>query len=230
MRKIPASCIPYPKIEDDAYDWYARHEMKLKQAKENHYDFVFIGDSLTHFWSAEEPFSHGCNVWNKYYARRKVLNLGYGFDRTQNVLWHLENGELEGQRPKMIILNIGTNQFSETKNWICDSPENAAAGICTVIKKLREMFPEAYLLVMAIFPRFFKSDPKRRLIIDTNKLVAEQLKEYKNLRYLDIGGKLLAPDGELKIEIYRGDTHLMPEAYEIWAQAIESEFKKFEKN
>lgn len=229
MAMIPASCIPCPKIENDSYDWYARHELKLKQTKEAKHDFVFIGDSLTHFWGTEEPFTHGGDVWHKYYDGRKVLNLGYGFDRTQNVLWRLEHGELEGQNPKMIVLNIGTNQFSGTANYPCDTPENAAVGICAVLKKLREIFPGTRLLAMALLPRFFKNDPKRHLIADTNRIVAERVKELENLRYLDIGEKFLRPDGELKLEIYRGDTHLMPEAYEIWAEAIEPEFRRFEK-
>ena len=113
----PRSCIPCPKIENDAYDWYKRHETRCELAKKNSYDIVFIGDSITHFWADEDGVTHGVEVWREYYGRRRVLNLGFGFDRTQNVLWRLEHGELDGQCPKLVVLNIGTNQFSATPNY-----------------------------------------------------------------------------------------------------------------
>lgn len=97
--------------------------------RKNSYDIVFIGDSITHFWADEDGVTHGVEVWREYYGRRRVLNLGFGFDRTQNVLWRLEHGELDGQCPKLVVLNIGTNQFSATPNYPCDTSADAAEGI-----------------------------------------------------------------------------------------------------
>ena len=99
---------PVMKIEDDCYDWYERHAEKCRQVESNRYELVFIGDSITHFW--EEL--RGPEIWKKYYSARKVLNIGYGWDRTQNVLWRLNNGEFKNQRPKQVVLNIGTNNLT----------------------------------------------------------------------------------------------------------------------
>lgn len=61
----PRSCIPCPKIENDAYDWYKRHETRCELAKKNSYDIVFIGDSITHFWADEDGVTHGVEVWRE---------------------------------------------------------------------------------------------------------------------------------------------------------------------
>lgn len=89
----PRSCIPCPKIENDAYDWYKRHETRCELAKKNSYDIVFIGDSITHFWADEDGVTHGVEVWREYYGRRRVLNLGFVLTglRTFSGGWSMEN-------------------------------------------------------------------------------------------------------------------------------------------
>ena len=220
---LPRTCIPTPKIEEDSYDWYARHDLKRRAAREHSYDLVFIGDSITHFWSDEDACTHGGAVWHKYFDHRKALNLGYGFDRTQNVLWRLEHGELAGQHPRAIVLNIGTNQFSRTTKYSGDSPEEAAAGVLAVIDKLREMCPEARLIVMAILPRGHKDDAYMRPHVDgLNAILARELHDRPNLVFLNLKDKFTGPDGELRAELYRpGDaTHLSPAGYEVWYAAL----------
>ena len=84
--------------------WKARHEMKLKAAKGADVDLLFIGDSITHGWE-----NKGRELWAKYYAPRNAFNIGYSGDRTQHVLWRLENGEMKGMKPKVAVIMIGTN-------------------------------------------------------------------------------------------------------------------------
>ena len=145
MELAKRSVTAAPKIENDCYDWYERHSLKCRETVSRTFDLVFIGDSLTHFWQGDSGYDYGSAVWTQYYGRRRVQNLGFGFDRTQNVLWRLEHGELEGQTPKLIVLNIGTNQFSGTVNYPRDTPEAAAAGIRAVSEKILSMFPETVL-------------------------------------------------------------------------------------
>ena len=119
------------------------------------YDIVFVGDSITHFFHSSEGAGNIENekVWQKFFGCYKVLNLGYGFDRPQNTLWHLDNGEFAPQKPKIIILNIGTNCFSISERYDGDTPEVAFEGIKAVIERLFELSPESKLILMEIFPR-----------------------------------------------------------------------------
>src|SRR5690242_8364585 len=85
-------------------NWLSRHEGFVEQAKAGGIDLLFVGDSITDNWR-----SRGSNVWNKYYAPRHAANFGIGGDRTQHVLWRIDHGELDGLKPKVIVLMIGTN-------------------------------------------------------------------------------------------------------------------------
>ncbi len=129
-------------------NWVARHEGFLAQAKEGKFDLIFIGDSITDGWR-----KRGLEVWNKYYAPRHALNLGIGGDRTQHVLWRIEHGELDGLKPKAVVLMIGTNNTGKEKDG---SPRNSTAevieGVTAVVKKIRTALPDSKLLLLAIFP------------------------------------------------------------------------------
>src|SRR6185437_1869851 len=92
--------------------WVARHEGFVQQAKAGNIDLLFMGDSITDFWR-----SRGKNVWQKFYGSRHAANFGISGDRTQHVLWRIENGELDGIDPKVIVLMIGTNNSGS------DSPD-----------------------------------------------------------------------------------------------------------
>ncbi|NMA43171.1 MAG: hypothetical protein GX946_07300 [Oligosphaeraceae bacterium] len=223
---LPSSCIPVPKIENDCYDWYARHEHLKKRSLEEDFDIIFIGDSITHFWEGEPNADHGSEVWKEYYGRRKVLNIGYGFDRTQNVLWRLEHDEIAGQNPKLIVVNIGTNQFSITNAHPCDTAEDAAAGIIAVAKKLRKMFPYTRLLFMGIFPRGERDSFYRTIIPVTNTLVGEALSSMKNVCFMDLRDQFEDKEGNLISGLYRTCMcHLFPKGYRVWANAIEPEIR-----
>ncbi len=227
IAELPRTCVPCPKIDDDCYDWYARHEMKLAQVQSQRYDLVFIGDSITHFWTDELEFTYGADVWHKHYDHRKALNLGFGFDRSQNVLWRLEHGELAGQSPRLIVLNIGTNQFSVTDKYSGDSPEDAAAGIQAVIEKLCAMFPEAQLVVMAIFPRCVDKKHYQYKIDATNKILEPYVQKQPNVLFLDLKKQFLNADNTLNTSLfYPCETHLNSAGYQVWADALEPIIQK----
>ena len=193
MSALPRSCVPVPKIEQDCYDWYARHADKTAWVQANRAEVVFIGDSLTHFWEGG-PTDHdyGEGLWSETFAGRPVLNLGYGYDRTQNVLWRLEHGELAGQTPKLIILNIGTNHCSISPNYDGDTPEVAVTGVAAVVAKLHEMCPEAHLVVMALFPR----GGKLSFISAANALLREKAAAWDFADLVDLTHRLGDGQGE----------------------------------
>ncbi|MBR2374139.1 MAG: acetylhydrolase, partial [Lentisphaeria bacterium] len=190
---LPRSCIPCERIEIDCYDWYLRHRSKLEEVKNKRADIVFIGDSITHFWSPEDDIGYGKDVWQEFYGKRSVLNLGYGYDRAQNMLWRIQNGEMAGQTPKAIVINAGTNHFSITKNYNGDSPYDAFLGVKHLIETLHEMAPEAHIIVMAVFPR--AQAEKQQLINELNSYLKNYLETRSGMTFLDITAKLRYPDG-----------------------------------
>jgi len=222
--QLPRSCIPVPKIEEDGYDWYSRHQRCVDAAHSQAYDVVMIGDSITHYWQGEPEngAAHGTQVWEEFFAGKQVLNLGYGFDRTQNVLWRLEHGELDSRHPpKVIVLAIGTNQFSISTRYSGDSPATASQGILAVVAKIHTIVPTSKLIVMSIFPRGPKDSYFRTVIPETNDLVKKALASLPDVTLIDLAGQFLQPDGELTPGFYQPDNcHLAPNGYRAWCKAI----------
>lgn len=200
---------PVPR-EDDW--WKDRQELINSRTKEQ-VDLLFIGDSITHGWEGE-----GKELWAQIYAPRHAMNAGIGGDRTQHVLWRLENGNLEGIKPKLAVLMIGTNNSNGEDNTATE----IADGIKAIVSHLREKLPETKVLVLAIFPRGEKPNPQREKIAEVNKQVAawDQV-DGENVIFFDFGDKFLAADGTLPAEIMPDFLHLSPKGYGIWADAIE---------
>ena len=151
---INSAIVPVPKLENDFYDWYQRHEQKKQAVKANQFDLIFIGDSITHFFEGHPGFDNkGDKVWQQYYGGRNALNLGFGWDRTQNVLWRLGNGEFENQFPLLVVLNIGTNNLTGTNNARENTPEEITEGIKGICKFIFSKSEKPRILIMGVFPR-----------------------------------------------------------------------------
>jgi len=216
-QNLSRTCIPVPKIEDDCYDWWKRHEEKIAYAKHHKAKIVFLGDSITHFWTNESGPDYGEGLWAELYGTWPVLNLGCGFDRTQNLLWRIENGELAGQNPSLLVVNIGTNQFSITERYGGDTPEDAAAGIHCVVRTLHEKFPEAPILLMALFPRGGKFPE----ISETNRILRKMAESLPFVQLIDLTRKLGDAVGNPVPCFYQSDLcHLNRAGYELWAAAL----------
>jgi lysophospholipase L1-like esterase len=219
--------VPVPKLENDSYDWYARHKEVLKVKDAINPEIVMIGDSITHFWGGEPPPPHknGAKVWDDFFGKKRVLNMGFGWDRTQNVLWRLDNGEFEGLHPKYVVLHIGTNNFSGTKNARESTPPEVAEGIKEICARINTKSPDTKIILMAVFPR--GASPKdgfRPKIAALNELLAVFAKE-KNITYLDIGPKMLQPDGTLPRDIMGDSVHPTEKGYAIWTAALKEVIK-----
>jgi lysophospholipase L1-like esterase len=203
----PATTTPAPR-EDQG--WKNRQEQINARAKEGDVNLLFIGDSITQGWMGA-----GKDVWQKYYGERKAMNAGIGGDRTQHVLYRLDHGNIDGIKPKLAVIMIGTN------NSGTDSSDDIAAGIKAIVEKLRAKRPETKILLLGIFPRGADpSDPKRQVNIAANE-IAKNVEDGKNIFYLDISKKFLNEDGTLSKEIMPDLLHLSPKGYEIWAESIE---------
>lgn len=191
-------------------NWTKRQDLLNSRVKDGKAELLFIGDSITQAW--EGP---GKEAWAKHFAPRNAVNLGIGGDRTQHVLWRLDNGNINGVKPKLAVIMIGTNNARDNK------PEETAAGVTAIVTKLREKLPETKILLLAIFPRGADNNDTLR---QTNAKVNEQISKLadgKMVEFLDIGPKFLAEDGTLSKEIMPDLLHLSVKGYEIWAEAIE---------
>lgn len=216
--------IPTPKLENDFYDWWARHEAILKVKDETNPEIVLIGDSITHLWGGNPPWPgrkpNGPEAFEKIFGGRRVLNLGFGWDRTQNVLWRLDHGEFEGLHPKYVVLNIGTNNFAGTEHARMNTPEEIAAGIREILIRVRSKSPDSKIILMGIFPRSEKpADPKRAQVAAVNALISEFGKT-EGITFLDLGPKLLQPDGTISRETMGDFLHPAEAGYMIWGNAL----------
>lgn len=195
-----------------------RTETVMQTAKDHpgKCDIVFIGDSITQGWEG-----NGKNVWQKYYGKRKCLNLGVGGDRTQHVLWRFENGQLDGLKPRVAVLMIGTNNSNRDDNSEADILE----GVQLIVKQIRERLPDTKLLLVSIFPRGQTFSTQRGKILQVNQAL-EKLADGKTIHYIDFGSQLIESDGSISKEIMPDYLHLTERGYEIWAQAIRPTLKK----
>jgi len=189
----------------------ARHRAFNARVKQGNVDLIFVGDSITQRWEGR-----GREVWEKYYSHRKAVNLGIGGDRTQHVLWRLDNGNIDGISPKVAVVMIGTNNLAKGRN----SVEETADGVIAICKKLRTKLPKTKILLLGIFPRSQYPCPLREKVIKTNKLISK-IADGKTIYYLDIGDKFLEPDGSISKEIMPDYVHPSDKGYQIWAKAME---------
>jgi len=223
MTEINTALIPVPRLEQDSYDWYGRHHAELELQKHLNPAVVMIGDSITHFWSGPPNANHvnGPAAWQHLFADTPVMNMGFGWDRTQNVLWRLRQGEIAGIHPQWVVLAIGTNNLVSTTNSRANTPEEIADGILAICQQIQQRLPNSHLLVMGILPRGAKpGNPFRISIPKTNQLLAQRLAQYSTVTYLDIGDQFLTPDGSLPAALMPDGTHPSDAGYQLWAQAL----------
>jgi beta-glucosidase len=189
-----------------------RHEAFVETANTGGFDILFYGDSITDWWSMDSP-QGGKAVRDKYFGAVKVANFGVAGDTTQGLLWGLQNGEGQGHKPKAIMLMIGTNSTGN-----CSTAE-IAEGVGAVVLELRKNFPDAKVLLLAIFPRgAVPTDANRLKIEETNRIIA-RLDDRKHVFFMNINDKFIDDKGGLIG--FRGDNlHPVEQGYEIWASAV----------
>ncbi len=194
--------------------WMKQHEGYVERARAGEVDLLFLGDSITYGWNNAK------DVWSRSYGPRKVANFGIGGDRTQHVLWRIENGELDTIKPKVVVLMIGTNNLG------ANTDAEIADGVRIILDRLHSKLPETKVLLLGVFPRGSNKDktvptvaPDPR-IAPINTRLATFDDGGKTVKYLDIGSSFLV-DGQVSRANMPDMLHLTPAAYQIWADAME---------
>lgn len=190
--------------------WMKRHEAMNARVAQGNVDLVFIGDSITQGWEGK-----GKDVWTEFYGKRNAVNLGIGGDRTQHVIWRLDHGNLEGIKPELAVIMIGTNNASSNQ------PEEIADGIERIVEQLKAKTPETKILLLGIFPRGATPDVPQRQVNEKTNAIVSKLADGAQVHYLDIGPRFLQDDGTLSKEIMPDLLHLSEKGYRIWAESIE---------
>ncbi|WDE99336.1 GDSL-type esterase/lipase family protein [Lentisphaera profundi] len=195
-----------------------RHNQKLEEAKKRQIDFVMIGDSITHNWESEKNYAPTFKDTN-------MLNLGFAGDRTQNVLWRIQHGALEGISPKLVTLMIGTNHLhNPKKDYSPDSSEDVFTGIQAVVKEIRTRLPKAKLVVFSVFPR---KSPENDRVQALNQLIPK-VADNKMVFHVDINDIFLDKKGGINRALYSRDgLHLSSNGYEAWAKALKSIIEEY---
>lgn len=180
-------------------------------------DLVMLGDSITHFWE-----SRHLKHWKEFSeaGNRTALNLGYSADRTYNLIWRIENGELDGYTAKVVAIMIGTNNNSSKSA----DPAKTAEGVEKVVALVREKQPQAKIILHAIFPRGESPASRhagaRERNDATNALLKEWAEKDGNVVWLDLTEKLTDETGWVPKDIMGDGIHPAATGYAIWAEAL----------
>jgi len=200
------------------------HAQLLEKAKKGRIDIYFEGDSITRRWGATDYPLLLAN-WKENFFGWNAANFGWGADTIQNILWRLNNGELDGVRPKVMVLLAGTNNVGRAVEPGGDDAkvEDITKGIKAVVDTMRAKAPDATLIVMAIFPR----NDNIAVMATVNKINANiaKLADGKKVRYLNINDRLADKDGKLFPGIMNADgLHPAINGYQVWANALKPLF------
>ena len=201
-----------PRPRDDA-----RHQSFLEVARAGNIDLLFVGDSITDWWRQPQ---RGLPVFTEYFGTLKTANFGIAGDTTQGVLWRMQNGELDGFQAKLIVLMLGTNNINRNAN------DDIAEGNRAIVAEFRKRQPQAKVLILGIFPRGPAADNAFRPSIKAINEKLATMADNRQVFYMDIGDRFLAPDGTLPADVMPDGLHPNEKGYRIWAEAMAPRVKE----
>ena len=198
------------------YDWQQRHAEILEYNRTHHPDVVILGDSIIHYWGGEPaaPKAWAQSAWENAFFGVAVENLGFGWDRTENVLWRIGHGELDGIKPKLIIIKIGTN------NTGLNTADEIAAGIEAVCALAHRKQPNAKILLLGILPRRDEKPPYPVITDRVNQLLQARLAKISWLTCCDFGASVRQADGRVNAALFKDGVHVNAAGYEILGAKI----------
>ncbi|XP_054157126.1 platelet-activating factor acetylhydrolase IB subunit alpha2-like [Oppia nitens] len=197
-------------------EWLLRHKLLIDQTiiHKTEEQIVFVGDSITDFWT----LGQGRDVWAKYYANRHAFNYGISGDRTENVVYRIQNKEFDGLKPKVTVVMIGTNNIP-----LKESTEDIAKGVEEIVRELLAKMPETKVILLGVLPRGL---PLGNICKELNTLI-KKLDNQKNVFWLDMWSAFEGTDGDVKHELFNLDKlHPNHEGYVVWQKTMEPLLQK----
>lgn len=201
-------------------EFIRHHEDRKRWVTEKKVDILMIGDSIVFGWSRE-----GHKVWDEHYGNRNAVNIGSSGDRTSHMLWHIQDGGLDGMKarnPKVVVIMIGTNNRGEPANQGRDT----AQGVLAILKEVHNRLPKSKILLLAIFPREWKPQDEGRVRNDQINRILNTYADNKTVYWLDLKETFLDKDGMLRKDLMPDSLHPNVEGYRQWAKAMEPMLSK----
>ena len=212
--KFTSEALPRPTPRVAAWP-VKRFEAINAQVRNTPHRVLFLGDSLTERFPHDAP-----QAWRGYMQPHGVLNAGVSGDRTENLLWRLQNGNLDGPPPALVVMLIGTNDLAY--DGPPRSPELAAEGIRANLLYLRRRLPDTPILLLGLLPRGAPPDSElRRKVAAVNRLIS-RCADRRTVFYADIGGTLLDAQGRLTPEVSPDRLHFSEAGYGRLAPLLDS--------
>jgi lysophospholipase L1-like esterase len=213
QHEVSETTMPVPR--SDANSGVAHAEL-VRKAGSGVIDIYFIGDSITRRWGALDYPELLANFTSNFFGWN-AANFGWGGDRTQNILWRLDNGELPRVGPKVFVVQAGTNNLADFA-----APEErvaaVAAGIEAIVERCRRHAPESLIVLTGVFPRRDRPEFNASIAAINARLAALATK--RRVRYVDIGASLVDSRGQLSVAMSEDGLHLSLAAYQVWADAL----------
>jgi lysophospholipase L1-like esterase len=197
--------------EPGSYNWEERHNAIKALNVSEPGKILFMGNSITHNWGGK-PLNDricGADSWAQYLEPLQVRNLGFGWDRIENVLWRVYHDELDGISPEKIVINIGTN------NLHLNTDLEIISGLKFVVDAIKIRQPRAKIYLLGLYPR----RDKEARILELNKGI-QLMAKANRLTYADIGTKLLLPTGKIDEKLFSDGLHPNAEGYQLLGKAL----------
>ena len=190
--------------EPQMYEWKKRHNEILSMNESNPPKRVIIGNSIVNYWGGTPVarVQNGPKSWMKYMEPAGFRNLGYGYDRIENVLWRVYHGELDGYEAEEVVIKIGTNNIGR------DNDEEIVDGLVLLLKAVQQRQPKAKIKVLGILPR----RDKEERVAGLNKTIAEAIAPL-GLSLTDVGAPLLGKDGKIDESCFTDGLHPNEKGY-----------------
>jgi lysophospholipase L1-like esterase len=184
-----------------------RHDGFMARLKQGPVGLLFLGDSITDGWPGKSK-----DTWAKF-APYQPANFGVSGERTEDVLWRITNGELDGIDPKAVVIMIGTNNIGHFND---EKPEWVAAGVKKILETVHAKLPKAKILLLGVFPRGATKDDGKRQRVDAINALIKNFHDGKIVTYLDVGPKFVDAEGNLPKDIMPDALHPNAAGYQIW--------------
>jgi lysophospholipase L1-like esterase len=194
------------------------HAQLLEKARAGRIDVYFVGDSITRRWGATD-YPELLAYWRQNFFGWNAGNFGWGADRTQHILWRLDNGELDSVHPKVIVIQAGTNNIGSQPGG-AEKVAEISRGLAAILERCRQKAPKATVILTAIFPR--NDNLAVMPEIDQVNANLARLADGRTIRYLSVNDKLADKDGRLLAGMMNERDKLHPtlQGYQVWADGL----------